>query len=369
MAAESIAITDTHTLLSVNMTNVTRLTTTNFLMWSRQVHALLNDYSLAGYLDGSTTVPSLTITTEDGVVKPNPDYLLWQRQDQLIYSALLGAISVSIQPILSTTVTSAQIWSKLSLIYANPSRGHVQQIRQQIRQWKKGSKTIDDYVQGFMTRFDQLALLGKPIDIEDQVDYIIDGLPEDYKQVIDQIQARDVSPSLTEVHEKLLNYEVKLQALTSSSTDLPISANVVRHHAPSNNGNRSTYPRGQSRHSYYRGSSSHHNNSHPRQDASSSRGYQGKCQICGIFGHSARRCPKLGTIIPSMPRANFAGVPLSANPWLLDSGSTHHIVSDLANLSLHQPYNGGEEVVVGNGAGLPITHTGSTLLPSSTKNP
>ncbi|XP_019092286.1 PREDICTED: uncharacterized protein LOC109129111 [Camelina sativa] len=181
MAAESITVSDNPTLLSVNMTNVTRLTTTNFLMWSRQVHALLNGYALAGYLDGSSIPPSLTITSDVGVVSPNPAFLLWQRQDQLIYSALLGAISVSIQPILSTTETSAQIWKKLSLTYANPSRGHVQQLRQQVRQWKKGTKTIDEFVQGLVTRFDQLALLGKPIDIEDQVDYLVDGLSEDYK--------------------------------------------------------------------------------------------------------------------------------------------------------------------------------------------
>lgn len=53
------------------------------------------------------------------------------------------------------------------------------------------------------------------------------------------------------------------------------------------------------------------------------------------------------------------------NPWLLDSGAMHHIAFDLVNLSMHQQYNGGKEVIIGNGSGLPITHTGSALLPSS----
>lgn len=53
--------------------------------------------------------------------------------------------------------------------------------------------------------------------------------------------------------------------------------------------------------------------------------------------------------------------------WLLDSGASHHLTSDLANLSLHAPYNGGEEVQIGNGAGLEIENTGSTILPSSTR--
>lgn len=59
-----------------------------------------------------------------------------------------------------------------------------------LRQWSKGSKTIDEYVQGFITRFDQIALLGKPIDCEDQLEYIFEGLPGDYKTIVDQIQEK-----------------------------------------------------------------------------------------------------------------------------------------------------------------------------------
>lgn len=103
---ETIVVSETKTLLNLNMTNVTKLTSSNFLMWSRQVLALLDGYDLAGYLDGSVIVPPETNNT-DGVLTANPAYTLWKRQDKLIYSAILGAITVSIQPILSTATTSA----------------------------------------------------------------------------------------------------------------------------------------------------------------------------------------------------------------------------------------------------------------------
>lgn len=118
---ETISVPNAPSLLNVNMFNVTKLTSSNFLMWSRQVLALLDGYALSGHLDGSTVIPPATITT-NGVATANPEYLLWKSQDRLIYSALLGAITVSIQPILSTTTTSAQIWETLSSTYANPSR-------------------------------------------------------------------------------------------------------------------------------------------------------------------------------------------------------------------------------------------------------
>lgn len=206
---ETILVSDKPTLLNINMTNVSKLTASNFLMWSRQVLALLDGYDLAGYVDGTLPVPNPTNNT-DGVQTPNPAYTIWKRQDMLIYSALLGAITVSIQPILSTTTTSAQIWAILSATYAKPSRAHIKQIREQIKQWTKGTKSIDDYVQGFTTRFDQVALLGKPYDLEDQIEHILEGLPEEYKSVVDQIESRDSTPTVVELHEKLLNYEAKL---------------------------------------------------------------------------------------------------------------------------------------------------------------
>lgn len=288
---ETITVSENPTLLNVNMTNVTKLTASNFLMWSRQVLALLDGYNLSGYVDGSVKITSPTNTAE-GVQVPNPAYALWRRQDRLIYSALLGAITVSIQPLLSTTTTSAQIWETLVAIYAKPSRGHILQLPEQIKHWTKGTKTIDAYVQGFTTRFDQIALLGKLYDLEDQIEHILEGLPEEYKTIVDQIAGRDSTPSVAELHGKLLNQEAKLQSKTSSTVPITANAAAYRHlgnntttrnyqgNRTSNNGNRQNQPWQPPNTGYHRSDQS-------------PRGYQGRCQLCGVHGHSARRCSQL----------------------------------------------------------------------------
>lgn len=79
--------------------------------------------------------------------------------------------------------------------------------------------------------------------------------------------------------------------------------------------------------------------------------------------------PQASPFTPWQPRANLAlGSLYSAEPWLLDSGATHHITTDLQNLSLHQPYHGGDDVVIADGSTVPITHTGFKSLPTNTRS-
>ncbi|KAL5858239.1 hypothetical protein ACOSQ3_005697 [Xanthoceras sorbifolium] len=69
--------------------------------------------------------------------------------------------------------------------------------------------------------------------------------------------------------------------------------------------------------------------------------------------------------IPWQPQAHYAANNALNNPaWLLDSGASHHVTTDLSNLSLHAPYTGSDDVMIGDGTGLSITHTNSISLPT-----
>ncbi|KAL1194906.1 Retrovirus-related Pol polyprotein from transposon RE1 [Cardamine amara subsp. amara] len=56
-----------------------------------------------------------------------------------------------------------------------------------------------------------------------------------------------------------------------------------------------------------------------------------------------------------------------SSTWLIDSGTSYHMTTDLGNLVAHNPYGGGDDVLLGDGSALPITHSGSFSLPSYTK--
>ena len=46
----------------------------------------------------------------------------------------------------------------------------------------------------------------------------------------------------------------------------------------------------------------------------------------------------------------------------MDFGASHRVTSDLQNMSLHSEHDDSDDIVIGNGTSLHITHTGFTKL-------
>ena len=96
-----------NSLVTINTTNITKLTTTNYITWSLQIRNLLKGYDLYSFLDGSHPSPTPTIIINDKLV-PNLAYMAWKSQDHLPFSALLGAISLPSQSFLARNTISQE---------------------------------------------------------------------------------------------------------------------------------------------------------------------------------------------------------------------------------------------------------------------
>jgi len=100
------------------------------------------------------------------------------------------------------------------------------------------------------------------------------------------------------------------------------------------------------------------------------------CQVCDKPGHSAKKCyhrfnvtyrdnaAKASNLQGLMATTSF----VSATNWHLDTGDTHHLTNNMANLNIRsKDYTSSDQVLVGNGAGLQISQIGSFILtPSKT---
>ena len=80
----------------------------------------------------------------------------------------------------------------------------------------------------------------------------------------------------------------------------------------------------------------------------------------------------MGHIVKSCPQFHCHNVSINCattsngrdKNWLLDSAASHNITGDLSNLSIHSKYDGTDEVILGDGSGLAVSHIGSLALHS-----
>ena len=71
-------------------------------------------------------------------------------------------------------------------------------------------------------------------------------------------------------------------------------------------------------------------------------------------------------IKPQAHSANFTEN--NDNAWLLENGASHHVTNDLGQFSLHNPYDGTEELLIGDGKGIALENIGSTNLNISSQS-
>ncbi|GAV73807.1 UBN2_3 domain-containing protein [Cephalotus follicularis] len=94
-----------------------KLNASNYLIWRSQFLALLCGYDLISYVDG-TTQPQPT-QLDDG--SPNPTYILWHKQDQLLLSWLLSSLTESVHEQVVGLESSHAVWQYLSSTFSSQS--------------------------------------------------------------------------------------------------------------------------------------------------------------------------------------------------------------------------------------------------------
>ncbi|RVW61448.1 Retrovirus-related Pol polyprotein from transposon RE1 [Vitis vinifera] len=199
-------------------------------------------------------------------------------------------------------------------------------------------------MQSIKTRADELTALGKPLDQEDLIEKVLEGLDENYEPIIDVVNGRNSTISFDELHEKLINKELSLRNKISPSPLLASAHATNVRSTPWSVTNRIPW-------------------------LPSTQGHVVSC--CPLFRQQFPQVqppPRPGNSSQFRPpaawkaQANVATtIPLNTT-WLLDSGASHHVTIDLHNLALHSPFDGTDEIMIGDGSGLPISHTGSTSL-------
>lgn len=341
----------------------------NFLLWKAQLVPYFRGQDLFGFLDGSIPKPpkiiSVTNSESSSVTERlNPAYSQWIRQDNIILSILMTSLSEPILAQVVTYTTSRGVWNALDETFSSRSRARILQIRTQLATATKGGKTATDYFHFIKRLTDELAVAGQPLTHDDIITYLLAGLSHEYDSLVASISARTDDITLEEIYSLLLTSEARLSRHQHSPVNQQLSANIAQRQ---NFNRRSNFrDRGRAQRGGHNSGSRNFNQSSV------------VCQICNKIGHYAKKCyfrfdvtyqdtnnmqPKQGLLTMHHGNNNWD------NAWNADTGATHHFTNDTNNLNLQKSdYTGADNVQVGNGQGLQISKTGSSILstPSST---
>lgn len=233
---------------------------------------------------------------------------------------------------------------------------------------------------------------GQPISDSDLILLILGGLGAEFDAVVVNLTTRGEVPSISEVQAILQVFEMRLlqasnqaSCLTSSSNP---SANMVQNDSKGNSNGKfkgknkfGTKPKiycqicGKNNHTAdkcYKRFDVHFVG--PNQGASTSQngGQQNTPPPTTGFPYQANlvqhRPPSAPSILGSYGAGNIPQQTpdnISGSDWYVDSGATHHVTSQLSNLSMQSPYQGNCCLKVGDGSPIPIMHTGYLHLPTS----
>jgi transposase InsO family protein len=229
------------------------------------------------------------------------------------------------------------------------------QLKEDLTLSTRGNRTVTEFLQAIKMLADELAIIDHPVSDDDLTLYILNGLGPEFREIAAPIRARDTSLKFEDLHDLLVGHESYLRRLEtqSAATFIPTAHYSHRQgtgqYKPSN---KSFFPKTRSTN----GSSKNW------PSPSGYRKFKPKCQWCDQVGHTAKNCPK-------MPSAEFtANCAVSTQEkkqkWLVDSAASHNMTTDLSKLTINSEYDGTDEVVIGDGSGLPVSHIGSLSIAS-----
>lgn len=106
--------------LSISHCVTLKLTSTNYLLWKTQFESFLSSQSLLGFVNGTSTRPSPTVTVREGeenVEQANPEFVKWIRKDQFVMAWLFGSLSEEALRSVYGLQSAEEVWLSLGKKY------------------------------------------------------------------------------------------------------------------------------------------------------------------------------------------------------------------------------------------------------------
>jgi hypothetical protein len=253
-------------------------------------------------------------------------------------------------------------------MFSSQNRARALNTRLALATTKKGNTTIAEFVGKMRSLGDQMVVVGRPLEEDELVEYILTGLDADFNPIVSALIARKETITVSEAYQQLLAFETRMDMLGIGNSS-GSSANTA------NRGGRDNGGRGNGRGNFNNKQRQGNNGGGGRGSFfnRSSNGGNGKptCQVCFKEGHIVDRCWHRfeENFVPDEKHASAAMNSYNVDTnWYTDTGATDHITGELEKLAVREKYNGVDQIHTANGAGMPISHIGQSTIHTPARN-
>ena len=136
----------------------------------------------------------------------NPNYLVWKSKEKALVTFISSTLTPSILALIMGCHSAMEVWRVLENCFSSISRSHIMNLKGELDNIKKGTDSVDLYLQKIKIARDKLMAVGVILDDEELLHIALKGLPKDYNAFRSAIRTRSKQLSFNEL-TTLLNTE------------------------------------------------------------------------------------------------------------------------------------------------------------------
>lgn len=194
---------------------------------------MIRGHKLQRFVTAPLVPPRSTPGVDPVTGDVNPEFLDWEQQDALICTWLLSTISDSLLPKLVDCTYSWQMWSEVHRYFNTLLTTKARQLRSELRNLTKGSRTITEFVVRVREISESLVSIGDHVPHCNLIEVVLDALPEEYNPIVAAMNSKEDLCSLDELESSLLAHESRIEKNRKVVLTESVTVNLTQVSPPS----------------------------------------------------------------------------------------------------------------------------------------
>ncbi|CAJ2646763.1 unnamed protein product [Trifolium pratense] len=209
----------------------------NFLLWSQQVNGVITAHNLHRFVVNPEIPLQYSSVTDRLDGKNSEEYQKWLFKDQTLFTWLLSTISDGVLPRVLNCKHAHEVWESIHKYFNSVLKSRARQLRPELKNTKKLSRSVNEYILRIKTIVNSLIVVGDIVSEREQVDAILEGLPEEFNPFVMMVYSRFETPVVEEVEALLLLQEAQFEKFRQELANPSVSTNIAQMDTKSNSSN------------------------------------------------------------------------------------------------------------------------------------